>query len=75
VAKPAAKGEREMKRGGSKAGPIPKPEGRKPKAERNPNSEGKNPEPPRWSSNLSNQFTLGFRVSAFFRPSAFDLRI
>ena len=53
----------------------PKPETRSPKAEKRPKSEVPNPQPSPRSDSPSGQAILGFRVSAFFRPSGFGLRI
>ena len=52
-----------------------KAEIRGPKAERIPKSEVPNPPGPQRRGNPSVQAILGFRYSAFFRPSAFGFRI
>src|ERR1035437_6834266 len=51
-----------------------KSEARSPKPERSPKSELPNPPPSPRSDSPSDQAILGFRVSAFFRPSGFGFR-
>ena len=52
-----------------------KAEARIPKAERRPKPELPNPQLSPRSGSPSGQVVLGFRVSAFFRPSGFEFRI